>query len=456
MDSNSAAIELTRKLESLIPRKLGSLFEEYGMDITDVLSSLKWKPLVLIIGNYSSGKSTFINEVLGRDVQRTGQAPTDDSFTVLAGASPEESGREIPGSTVIRDENLPFQPLRHFGESLMSHFSMKLVYSPALEDIAIIDTPGMLDSVTEKDRGYDYLGVVRELAKLSDLVVLMFDPHKAGTIKETYQVIRSTLTGSSGEDRVRYVLNRIDECDNITDLLRAYGTLCWNLSQMTGRKDLPRIYLTYAPCDESKLPQGFDVWKHEREDLKRSLRSAPMLRLDHILQQVDTSVRELKMLVEALEKFRKGFLTQLRASLRTWGLGVILAFLFGDTFTHLIAGYPESSFLGALLSGHVGASDLVWPFIWAMVVAVAGIFWVQKVKFPSYTKKVLASLDSLLKLDTTYRMDLWQRVRGRVRELLTANPLHQLKVSHSRNLAKIESFLKGDLKKFFREIGQER
>ncbi len=456
MDSNSEAIELTRKLEALVPQRLGGLFHEYGVDINDVLASLKWKPLVLIIGNYSSGKSTFINEVLGRDVQRTGQAPTDDSFTVLAGASPQESGKEIPGSTVIRDASLPFQPLRHFGESLMSHFSMKLVYSPVLEDVAIIDTPGMLDSVTEKDRGYDYLGVIGELAKISDLIVLMFDPHKAGTIKETYQVIRSTLPGAAGEDRVRYVLNRIDECDNIADLLRAYGTLCWNLSQMTGRKDLPRIYLTYAPCDESRLPQGFEVWRNERDELKRSLRSAPRLRLDHILQQVDSAVRELRMEVEALDSFKQGFLKRLRASLRTWGLGMLLAFLFGDTLTHLAFGYPEVSFLGELLSGHLDISDFMWPSLWALAVGLTGMVWIQKIKFPAYTRKVLSSLDSLIKLDTSYKTDIWQRVKSRVRDLITSNPGHQLRVSHARNLSRIEKFLKHDLKKFYRELEQGR
>ena len=40
-------------------------------------------PLVLVVGNHSSGKSTFLNYVLGEDVQRTGMAPTDDSFTIL-------------------------------------------------------------------------------------------------------------------------------------------------------------------------------------------------------------------------------------------------------------------------------------------------------------------------------------------------------------------------------------
>ena len=454
MDSNAEAIELTRKLETLIPLKLGSLFKNYGMNMNDILAPLKWKPLILIIGNYSSGKSTFINEVLGRDIQRTGQAPTDDSFTVLAWGDPHEDGREIPGSTVIRDESMPFQPLRHYGESLMSHFSMKLVNSSLLENIAIIDTPGMLDSVTEKDRGYDYLGVIGELAKLSDLIVLMFDPHKAGTIKETYQVIRSTLPGTAGEDRLRYVLNRIDECDNISDLLRAYGTLCWNLSQMTGRKDLPRIYLTYAPCDDSRLPQGFDVWKHERDDLKQSLNSAPMLRLHHILQQVDTYVQELKLEVEALHKFRKGFMVKLKASALTWGASALLAFLLGDTILHLATGYPDQPFIGALLSGSVGLSSLILPLIWACTLFIAGFIWIRKIKFPAYVRTVLASLDSLVKLDTPYRMDIWHRVKERVRELIKTDPYHQFRMAHWKSFVKIEQFLEKDLKKFYTELKQ--
>ena len=31
----------------------------------------------------NSGKSTFINYVIGKDIQKTGVAPTDDAFTVV-------------------------------------------------------------------------------------------------------------------------------------------------------------------------------------------------------------------------------------------------------------------------------------------------------------------------------------------------------------------------------------
>ena len=44
-----------------------------------------------IVGRRNVGKSTFINYLLGRDVQQTGVAPTDDSFTVIAPGADEEA-----------------------------------------------------------------------------------------------------------------------------------------------------------------------------------------------------------------------------------------------------------------------------------------------------------------------------------------------------------------------------
>lgn len=48
-------------------------------------------PFVFLVGNHSSGKSSFINYVLGRNVQTAGVAPTDDCFTVIA-PGPIDSG----------------------------------------------------------------------------------------------------------------------------------------------------------------------------------------------------------------------------------------------------------------------------------------------------------------------------------------------------------------------------
>ena len=57
-------------------------------------------PLVLVIGNHSSGKSSFINMLLGEEVQRTAQAPMDDGFTLL---SRGDESAEFDGQKKIKE-----------------------------------------------------------------------------------------------------------------------------------------------------------------------------------------------------------------------------------------------------------------------------------------------------------------------------------------------------------------
>jgi len=57
--------------------------------------SLRGDSMVLFVGNHSSGKSTFINHLLGADIQETGMAPTHDDFTILRYS---DEAREISAS----------------------------------------------------------------------------------------------------------------------------------------------------------------------------------------------------------------------------------------------------------------------------------------------------------------------------------------------------------------------
>jgi len=445
MKDEKAANALIRKLDKLLRSKMAPIYKRYGVSMLDVLTPLMWKPLVLIIGNYSSGKSTFINELLDMPVQRTGQAPTDDSFTILTAPAAGEPEEEIPGGTIINDDRLPFSPLMPFGERLFAHLRMKKVRSPILEKYAIIDTPGMLDSVTEKDRGYDYLGVVGELARLADLIILMFDPHKAGTIKETYQAIRSTLPGSTGEDRVLYVLNRIDECDNVPDLVRAYGTLCWNLSQMTGRKDIPRIYLTFAAKEGDAPPQGVESWISERAELKQAVETAPSMRINHVFQEAERGVRELELQAEALDAFKNSFGVQTQKALKYGLLISLLVFWFGDVVLKLAFGFPQSTLLGSLFTKNFDDRVLVFPSLAALLILGITAVIISSLIFPRFRKKVLEDLDSLIPLETAYKRDLWRRVRDRVSTRIEEQGYKQLWISHSWYRRRLKKFLEKDI-----------
>ena len=443
--------ELQKQLQTKVKKKLESLFERYKMDFGGIDASLKWKPIVLIIGNYSSGKSTLINEFVGQDIQRTGQAPTDDSFTIIT-CDPGISGAETPGSTLVNDEKLPFGLFKQFGERLISHICMKQIVSPALENMAIIDSPGMLDATSENDRGYDYMKVLGEFAKMADLIVLMFDPHKAGTIKESYDAIRNTLPEKSGEHRIVFVMSRIDECDNLSDFTRSYGTLCWNMSQMTGRKDIPHIYLTYSP-HVANLKTVAEDWPQEREQLIDKIKKAPSFRINHILEDIDRQVNEVQIVAQAVGEFLK------RANTLFWkftnvtvGLAIIL-FLFGDLFLATFFSFPDTTLLASLKSGTIAPFTLVVPSILALATLFLGSFGFSKIAFRRLLKKSLANSAGLVVLDNDYRRNLWRKMEFKARQNLIGLKVNDLWSGYGRSLTKIDHFLNYDLKMYYDKIG---
>jgi len=442
--------KLQTELQNKVNKKIAPLFSKYNMDFSSLESGMKWKPIVLIIGNYSSGKSTLINEIIGTDIQRTGQAPTDDAFTVITSEG-KDRPEEVPGSTLINDDNLPFVKFKKYGEKLTSHLLLKNIDSPTFEDMAIIDSPGMLDATTEKDRGYDYMEVLGEFAKMADLIVLMFDPHKAGTIKETYAAIRNTLPEKSGEDRIIFVMSRIDECDNISDLVRSYGTLCWNMSQMTGRKDIPHIYLTYSP-DIANAPNVTDLWPQERTALMEKIHAAPGLRLNHILEDIDRQVNELQIVCEAVAEFthrgRKLFM-QIGKFTVALGLGL---FCFGDVLTNSLISLPHQTLISALRGGGFSLMNLVLPLTFLCGTLALGVLAFNNYGFKNLLKKTLSNSSTLVSLKNEYRRNLWNKMAGKTDELIGKSKAKDIWLGHSGNLTKIRKFLDVDLKKYYDKL----
>lgn len=442
---------LQNEIQERSMAKLTPLFNYYKLDLDNLASVLKWKSIVLILGNYSSGKSTLINELFASDIQRTGQSPTDDSFTVITAPDNGADPKLVPGSNLVNDEHLPFAAFRKYGEQFIAHFAMKQIDSPHLEHMAIIDSPGMLDAITEKDRGYNYNGVVGDLARLADLIVLMFDPHKAGTIREVYDIIRNTLPGNSGEDLIVFVMSRIDECDNSADLIRSYGTLCWNLSQMTGRKDIPRIFMTFSPGLAGQA-DSLAAWNNERSELMEKILAAPRLRVNHILQHIDKQAHELRMVSEAMTSFsRRGRLIMRKTSLVAAGLAIFL-FLFLDIIVREFTGLPEATLISHLFSGTVGWPNLLLPTIGAAFgIVMCGLFF-SRFQLPRLRNTAVSRPEDLVGLETDYSRQLWQQVKGHVQDLLRESGVGDMFFGHQGNLHKIDRFISHDLAKYYQEI----
>ncbi len=398
---------IREELLYLIEQELTPIACKYRYSDVALESKIKWKPLVLILGNYSSGKSTLINEFLGQRIQETGQAPTDDCFTVLTAACEGGTG-ELEGQSLVHDDQLPFAHLKQHGEKFVSHFRLKYVDSPLLQDLAIIDTPGMVDSVAEKDRGYNYQQVIGDLAQLADLILILFDPHKAGTIRESYASLRFTLPYKTFEDRMVFVLNRMDECTGLEDLLRVYGTLCWNLSQMLGRKDIPHILFSYA--ERKKRPdtgegEYLSLLANQRLALHRAILKTPKKRLEHLAAFLEHHAYNLSHMLEALVAYYRGQ----RMFLLTYGvLGSLLCAALsmgGWLYLHYVSDartMPE-----IIQVGITCGSGLVLLGVW--------LFSLYKVGIPLYRRKILQSLSLLTPLQDQSRKDSWQYIEAPLR-----------------------------------------
>jgi len=408
---------LRNELLAMVGNQLSPTAMRYGYSDVPLETNIKWRPLVLVLGNYSSGKSALINEFLGADIQITGQAPTDDSFTVITHGDPPPSEERVQtleerdGKFLLNDPEYPFEMLKKHGQSFSAHFRLKKVNSPFLKTLAIIDTPGMLDSITERDRGYNYQEVVGDLAQLADLILVLFDPHKAGTVREAHISLRDTLPSRTFEDRVLFVLNRIDECTSLTDLIRVYGTLCWNLSQITGRKDIPMIHLTYSPRaaenmepennrDTSYLPH----LENQRDRLKQSVLEAPRHRLDHLATFVETHGERLSHLLEVLVGYRKGLR---RFRWRYSLLSILLSLVCGGAVVGGLTAYgPLAGFDMPMLVG-IGAG--IASLVLLLLMTVFMKFFAGR-----YHRKTLKRLDQLTPLENQNRRDSWQAVRDLV------------------------------------------
>jgi GTPase SAR1 family protein len=408
---------LRHEMVEMVRDGLSPVAIKYGYSDVPLESTIKWRPLVLVVGNYSSGKSTLINEFLGANVQAIGQAPTDDSFTVITYDDQADQDNiirvteERDGKYLLNDPDYPFEILKKHGQRFASHFRLKKVNSPFLKNLALIDTPGMLDSITERDRGYNYQDVIGDLVQLADLVLVLFDPHKAGTVREAHTSLRETISARTFDDRVLFVLNRIDECSSLSDLLQVYGTLCWNLSQITGRKDIPAIHLTYSSRAAGKSEVVHDETRdflyhlqNQRKKLKDSVLDAPRRRLDNLASFIETHSERLDLFLETLiahgqrlKKFRlKLIMTGIIISLIVSG-GTI----YGAMALGLAGAVADPLGLGIALGTFVGAF-----FLWAlgpMRLFVAG-----------FHRKWLKKIDRIIPLENQTRKDNWQSISALV------------------------------------------
>ncbi|QCD79776.1 hypothetical protein DEO72_LG2g92 [Vigna unguiculata] len=281
-------------VEKLRPLEVTYQFNDFVSPLlTD--SDFDAKPMVMLLGQYSTGKTTFIKHMLRCDYPgaHIGPEPTTDRFVVVMSGSDE---RSIPGNTVAVDASMPFSGLSTFGGSFLSKFQCSQLPHPLLDEITFVDTPGVLSGEKQRtQRSYDFTGVISWFAAKCDLILLLFDPHKLDISDEFKRVIGS-LHGH--DDKIRVVLNKADQIDT-QQLMRVYGALMWSLGKVLNTPEVMRVYIgsfNDKPITEGFVgPLGQELFEKEQNDLLADLVDIPRKACDSRINEFVKRARSAKI-----------------------------------------------------------------------------------------------------------------------------------------------------------------
>jgi len=297
-------------------------------------------PIVLLIGQYSTGKTTFLNHLLGEDFpgMHIGPEPTTDKFMALfhSGGDKDDdksrsdantikhagfrkknnhktddenssiktapsivtddiraSGRLVKGNTLTVTPNLPFSSLSQFGSAFLNHFVGSASTSPLLKRLTFIDTPGVLSGEKQRlNRTYDFGQVAKWFADRSDLILLLFDAHKLDISDEFKNVI--DVIRHYNDDKIRCVLNKAD-CVTREQLVRVYGSLMWSMGKIFDSPEVVRVY-TGSYWNGNLINDDFEkMFTKDEKLLVRELIDLPRCAAERKVNQMVNRIRLVKV-----------------------------------------------------------------------------------------------------------------------------------------------------------------
>jgi small GTP-binding protein len=199
--------------------------------LADSISQLDELFLLVVAGEFNSGKSAFINALLGEDLQEEGVTPTTDRIYLLKYG---QSGEKIPSERGVWIRSAPVDLLRK---------------------ISIVDTPGTNAIVREHE------ALTAEFIPRSDLVLFITSADRPFTESE-----RSFLTQiKEWGKKIVLVVNKIDILKSDLDVQKVIDFVRGASQQLTG--SIPAVFAVSArQAQEEAGGGGFETLESYIQD----------------------------------------------------------------------------------------------------------------------------------------------------------------------------------------------
>ena len=219
---------------------------------------------VMVVGNHSAGKSSYINWYIGEHVQRTAVAIETQGFTFVSSGKKRDT---LKGQATMQlFEHLqrdlePFAPQIYNGLQTEISTSKERLFPL----ITFIDTPGLVDGSFQYP--FPVEDAILAVAKHTDLIYIFFDPIGQALCDRTMNVIERL--NHDHAEKLRYFLSKADTVENERDRQKVVVQITQNLSSRVRNAhafELPSLYVPAhskpgckidniidATCDEMQM-----------------------------------------------------------------------------------------------------------------------------------------------------------------------------------------------------------
>ncbi len=307
------AVQSYRDLDR-VARRMGLLEKEDSF-----ATQIPWWPLISILGTFSAGKSTFINDYLGMKLQRSGSQAVDDKFTVIC-YSEDPEPHTLPGVALDSDPRFPFYKFSHEieavaegeGARIDAYLQLKTCNSERLKGKILIDSPGF-DADAQRT---STLRITDHMIDLSDLVLVFFDARhpEPGAMRDTLKHLVADTIHRPDSDKFLYILNQLDTSaneDNPEEVIAAWQRALGEHGLTAGR-----FYTIYSPSasvpiEDERLRQRYEE-KRDRDlnEIYDHMAEVEVSRAYRIIGSLEKTAREIEnkvvpLLTEALARWRR-------------------------------------------------------------------------------------------------------------------------------------------------------
>uniref|UniRef100_A0A7S0UNL7 Dynamin N-terminal domain-containing protein n=1 Tax=Polytomella parva TaxID=51329 RepID=A0A7S0UNL7_9CHLO len=287
---------------------------------------------VMIVGNHSAGKSSFINWYIGETIQKTGVAIETRGFTFLTSGKKRET---LTGDATIRF----YDYLKDFCkfDGIIPNLFTEITPSKDknFSCVDFIDTPGLVDG--DMQYPFNVQNAILWMAEHVDLVLIFLDPIGQATCKRTMEVVER-LNNSPHLEKIHYFMSKADAVEKEHDRQRVLIQITQNLATRIRNShafNLPTFYLPRE--DECSIPNAIeDVCKEIDKSINMTVQknlknlNSDCQRIEKRVEQVIQQDKDTK-LENRRRRIRGSSLTLATALLAAFTLAVIITALM-DTF----------------------------------------------------------------------------------------------------------------------------